>query len=87
MSELKHWVWLSGLAGVSGASKLALLEHFGSPGAVYFTDPAAYGRLAVATARAGRSANPRTRWLLSGELTYEDAAGERRDSSRPTLSM
>lgn len=42
MSELKHWVWLSGLAGVSGASKQALLERFGSPGAVYFANPSAY---------------------------------------------
>jgi len=49
-------------------------------------DPAAYGRLAAAVARAGRDANPRTRWLVAAELTYEDAAGERRRWLEPLLA-
>jgi hypothetical protein len=33
-------------------------------------DPAAYARLVVAAARAGRVANPRTHWLMAADLLY-----------------
>ncbi|NLT07661.1 MAG: hypothetical protein GXY03_15335 [Solirubrobacterales bacterium] len=57
-------------------------EVFASTG----TDPAAYARLATAAARAGRAANPRTRWLAAAELTYLDPAGERRPWLEPLVA-
>ena len=51
------------------------LDRF-SQGGVF---PARYARLAEAAARAGRRANPRTRYLLAADLSYRDGAGERRD--------
>ena len=36
MANLKYWLWLSALEGVRGATKLALLEQFQNPEAVYF---------------------------------------------------
>lgn len=42
MASLKYWVWLSTLRGVSNQIKLALLEHFVEPDAVYYADSAEY---------------------------------------------
>lgn len=43
MAELKYWIWLSTLSGVSGQMRLALLHHFGgSPEAVYLGDEGEY---------------------------------------------
>lgn len=39
MSALKYWIWLSELKGLQGQTRLGLLEHFGSPEAIYFADP------------------------------------------------
>lgn len=36
MSALKYWLWLSQAAGVSPRVAAALLEHYGSPEAMYF---------------------------------------------------
>lgn len=38
MAALKYWLWLSALQGVRGATKLALLEQFQNPEAVYFAE-------------------------------------------------
>lgn len=38
MSMLKYWVWLSEREGVSNQTRLALLEHFGTPEDVYYAD-------------------------------------------------
>lgn len=38
MANLKYWLWLSALPGVRGATKLALLEQFEHPEAVYFAE-------------------------------------------------
>lgn len=39
MSMLKYWLWLSERRGVSNQTRLALLEHFGTPENVYYADP------------------------------------------------
>lgn len=38
-------------------------------------DPGAYARLIVATTRAARAANPRTRWLIAADLLYDGTSG------------
>lgn len=38
MSSLKYWVWLNSLRGLSNQTKLALLEHFGTPESIYYAD-------------------------------------------------
>ena len=42
MATLKYWLWLTTRRGFRPADCLGLLEHFGSPGADYFADPAEY---------------------------------------------
>lgn len=42
MASVKYWLWLSTLHGVSRRMKLALLEHFRDPEAVYFAAPEEY---------------------------------------------
>lgn len=39
MSMLKYWLWLTERRGVSNQTRLALLEHFGTPEGVYYADP------------------------------------------------
>jgi polysaccharide biosynthesis protein PslG len=41
--------------------------------------PAHYARMALAAIRAGRRANPATRYLVSADTTYQDRAGRHRD--------
>jgi hypothetical protein len=38
-------------------------------------DPAAYAALVQAATRAGKAANPRTRWLMAADVTYDDGPG------------
>ena len=38
MSALKYWIWLAELPGLRNQTRLALLEHFGSPEDVYCAD-------------------------------------------------
>lgn len=42
MSGLKYWIWLSELKGLSGRSKLLLLDHFGTPENVYYAEADEY---------------------------------------------
>lgn len=42
MSNLKHWVWLMSLRGLSDRSKRLLLEHFASPEDIWYADTAEY---------------------------------------------
>lgn len=42
MAALTYWLWLTGLRGVGGRQKLALLDHFGDPESVYFADGGEY---------------------------------------------
>ncbi len=42
MASLKYWLWLSTLPSVGNQMKLALLEHFGEPDAVYYGDKGEY---------------------------------------------
>lgn len=42
MAAIKYWLWLANLRGVSGRLKLALLEHFREPEAVYFASSEEY---------------------------------------------
>ena len=42
MSELKYWLWLTNLEGLTIQQRLALLEHFGQPDKVYFGDSGEY---------------------------------------------
>ena len=36
---LQYWLWLTELAGLRRQTRLALLEHFGSPESIYYADP------------------------------------------------
>ena len=38
MANLKYWLWLSALQGVRGVTKLALLDQFDNPEAIYFAE-------------------------------------------------
>lgn len=38
MSALKYWLWLTELPGLRNQTRLALLEHFGSPEDIYYAD-------------------------------------------------
>ena len=38
MANIKYWLWLSRLEGLTGPVKTALLSHFASPEAIYFAD-------------------------------------------------
>ena len=38
MSNLKYWLWLSGRKGIAGQIGMRVLNHFGSPERVYFSD-------------------------------------------------
>lgn len=42
MATLKYWLWLTTRRGVSNVGAFGLLDHFGTPEAVYFADPAEY---------------------------------------------
>lgn len=39
MSMLKYWLWLAQCRGLTNQTRLALLEHFLTPEAVYYADP------------------------------------------------
>lgn len=36
---LKYWIWLAELPGLRNQTRLALLEHFGTPEDIYYADP------------------------------------------------
>lgn len=38
MSAIKYWLWLTQLPGLKNQSRYALLDHFGDPEEIYFTD-------------------------------------------------
>ena len=38
MSNLKYWLWLTGRKGIAGQNGMRVLNHFGSPERVYFSD-------------------------------------------------
>lgn len=42
MAALKYWVWLSEIRGLTNRSKLALLDHFGTPENIYYADEDEY---------------------------------------------
>lgn len=42
MSNLKYWLWLSGRKGLAGQNGMRVLNHFGSPERVYFSDREEY---------------------------------------------
>lgn len=50
-------------------------EHYSTGG----VDPARYAAMVHAATVDGRAANRATRWLMAGDLIYEDAAGARHD--------
>ena len=43
MANLKYWLWLAGRKGLVGQNLKCVLEHFGSPERVYFSDAGEYG--------------------------------------------
>ena len=45
MASLKYWIWLTTRSGVGHEAAFRLLEHFGTPEAAYFADPAEYALL------------------------------------------
>lgn len=42
MAQVKYWLWLANLQGVSSRIKLALLEHFGEPDKIYYGEKEEY---------------------------------------------
>ena len=38
MSALKYWLWLTELPGLTNQTRLALLQHFGTPEDVYYAE-------------------------------------------------
>lgn len=42
MASLKYWLWLTTRRGLSNTGVFSLLDHFGSPEAVHFSDPEEY---------------------------------------------
>lgn len=42
MSNLKYWLWLTGRKGLAGQSGVRVLNYFGSPERVYFSDAEEY---------------------------------------------
>lgn len=42
MANLKYWLWLAGRKGLVGQNLKCVLEHFGSPEHVYFSDAGEY---------------------------------------------
>lgn len=42
MSNLKYWLWLSSRRGLAGQNGIRVLNHFGSPERVYFSDAEEY---------------------------------------------
>ena len=42
MANLKYWLWLSGRRGLAGQNMMRVLNHFGSPESVYFSDIGEY---------------------------------------------
>lgn len=42
MSNLKYWLWLAGRRGLAGQAGVRVLDHFGSPERVYFSDREEY---------------------------------------------
>lgn len=55
MASLKYWLWLTTRKGLSGVGALSLLDHFGTPEAAHFADPAEYD-LVPGLTRAGKEA-------------------------------
>lgn len=55
MASLKYWLWLTTRKGLSGVSALSILDHFGTPEAAHFADPAEYD-LVPGLTRAGKEA-------------------------------
>lgn len=42
MSNLKYWLWLAGRKGLAGQTGIRVLDYFGSPERVYFSDAEEY---------------------------------------------
>lgn len=42
MATLKYWLWITTRRGLPSTGALGLLDHFGTPEAAYFADPAEY---------------------------------------------
>ena len=42
MSNLKYWLWLTGRKGLAGQNSVRVLNYFGSPERVYFSDSEEY---------------------------------------------
>lgn len=85
MASLKYWLWLTTRKGLSNVGMLGLLNHFGTPEAAHFADPAEYDMIPGLT-RAGKASlldksMAETEHILSecdrlGQriLTFSDAA-------------
>ena len=42
MANLKYWLWLAGRKNLAGQNMMRVLNHFGSPESVYFSDTSEY---------------------------------------------
>lgn len=72
MSGLKYWVWLTALPGLSGQSRRALLEHFGSPESVYYAGPPELLQVEGVTAEQVRLLSDKS--LAAADRILEDCA-------------
>ncbi len=55
MATLKYWVWLAERAGMSALRRFQLLEQFGSPEQIYFSDDETYARISDLSSMARKS--------------------------------
>lgn len=54
MASLKYWLWLSTRSGLGQIGQFGLLDHFGTPEAVFFADPQEY-ELVEGLSRGGKA--------------------------------
>lgn len=70
MSNLKYWLWLSGRRSLMGQPMIQVLEHFGTPEHIYFSDPEEYRLLEGLPAGAVESLRDKS--LSGAEQILED---------------
>ena len=55
MAALKYWLWLADLPRLGSQMKLSLLEHFGEPDKIYYSDREEYFHVEAMTRSAAEA--------------------------------
>ena len=55
MAALKYWLWLAALPRLGSQIKLSLLEHFGEPDKIYYSDREEYFHVEAMTRSAAEA--------------------------------